>query len=64
MIGWKESAYLDTLAAAYAEAGEFLSAVKWQDKAISLASEELKGELRSRLDLYKAHKPYRDEPKK
>ena len=45
-------------------AGDFDAAVKWQTKAVELASERLKAELRSHVDLYKAHKPYRDEPKK
>jgi tetratricopeptide (TPR) repeat protein len=34
---WKESQYIDTLAAAYAEAGDFDSAVRYQEQAISTA---------------------------
>jgi tetratricopeptide (TPR) repeat protein len=64
LTGWKEEDYLDTLAAAYAANGDFPNAVKWQQKAIELAPEESKGVLRSRLDLYKAHKSYRDNVKK
>ena len=52
---------LDTLAAAYAEAGDFPKAVKWAEKAVEFAPKELKGELQSHLDLFKAHKPYREE---
>lgn len=51
-------------AAAYAENGEFGEAVKWQEKAIELAPTSEKADLRSRLELYKSGKPYRDEPKK
>ena len=64
LTSWKQANNLDTLAAAYAEAGDFDAAVKWQTKAVELASERLKAELRSHVDLYKAHKPYREEPKK
>ncbi|MCY2987212.1 MAG: tetratricopeptide repeat protein [Planctomycetota bacterium] len=58
------------LAAAYAEDGQFDKAVEWQTKAIELtakdksASDKRKQKLRTRLDLYKQNKPYRDEPKK
>jgi hypothetical protein len=57
---------IDTLAAAYAEAGDFAEAVQWQVKAIELLppnpSPLLKAPLQSRLDLYKSGKPFRDEP--
>jgi tetratricopeptide (TPR) repeat protein len=60
---WKEPGVFETLAAAYAENGEFSEAVKWQEKAIELASANDKADLRSRLDLYKSRKPYREKPK-
>ena len=59
LIGWENWAYLSTLAAAYAEAGQFDEAVRWAGKAIDLAPEESRGELRKRLSLYQAAKPYR-----
>jgi tetratricopeptide (TPR) repeat protein len=64
LTAWKRPEYLDTLAAAYAEAGNFDEAVKGELKAIELVSEKEKADYRSRLDLYKSHKPFRDESKK
>jgi serine/threonine-protein kinase len=59
---WKNPGFLDTLAAAYSEAGEFTEAVKWQEKAIELAPEEEKANCRFRLHLYKSGESYREEP--
>ncbi len=62
--------FLGTLAAAYAESGDFQKAVEWQAKAIDLAAtdksatEKDKAEANSRLELYRQGKPYRDELKK
>ncbi len=53
----------DTLAAAYAENGDFAKAREWQEKAIDLADEEGKTDGRARLELYKQGKPYRMEAK-
>ena len=52
---------LATLAAAYAEVGEFDKAVEWEEKAIQLyanADDRKKGE--ERIKLYKEKKPYRE----
>lgn len=55
-----QSQELDVLAAAYAESGKFAIAVTLQEKAVqSATTESSKSELRSRLELYKAEKPYR-----
>jgi tetratricopeptide (TPR) repeat protein len=58
--GWTNPAYLDTLAAAYAEAGDSEQAVKWQQKALDLAPLDQKEPLESRLKLYQQRKPYRE----
>jgi tetratricopeptide (TPR) repeat protein len=58
---WKFPDELTTLAAAYAEAGDFESALKWQSKANALysyADDEKKGE--ARFKLYQAGMPCRD----
>lgn len=51
---------LNTLAAAYAEAGRFEDAIKWQVNAIELTPEGNRDELKTRLQLYKTRKPYRE----
>ena len=61
---WKVADCLDTLAAAYAETGDFTKAVEWQTKAISGAVQKDTAEFQERLDIYKSGKPYRDEPRK
>jgi tetratricopeptide (TPR) repeat protein len=65
---WQDADDADTLAAAYAERGDFESAVKWQTKALELKldvlSDKKPEELRARLELYKSGKPYREELKK
>ncbi|HEX3869765.1 MAG TPA: hypothetical protein VHV77_04985, partial [Pirellulales bacterium] len=59
---WKAWGFLDTLAAAQAECGEFDSAVETQQKAIDLAPDHERADLKSRLDLYVAGKTYLDHP--
>ncbi|MCE9567731.1 MAG: hypothetical protein K8U57_37500 [Planctomycetes bacterium] len=62
----REGMYLDTLAAAYAEAGKFDDAVKTQEKALEDKSYVIRyGEGgQKRLQLYKDKKPFRTEPVK
>jgi hypothetical protein len=58
---WKEPALLDTLAASYAEAGDFTKAIEFQEKAIAAdASKKYEQGFKSRLSLYKESKPYRE----
>ena len=57
---WSEPGYLDTLAAACAECGEFDDAMKWQRKAMDQVSDPHRlTDFQSRLDLYASGKPAR-----
>lgn len=61
LTGWANAGYVDTLAAAYAEQGDFAQAVKWQREAMrdkALMKRDA-AELTARLDLYTQQKPYR-----
>jgi len=51
---------IDTLAAAYAEVGDFKQAILCQQEAIKRAPEENKDACRARLELYKHRKLYRE----
>ena len=61
---WKNRTYLATLAAAYAEAGDFENAVKLQSRAIEVgstaASVDQQARMQKRLELYRKKKPYRE----
>ncbi|MHC4416501.1 MAG: hypothetical protein ACYS0G_14610 [Planctomycetota bacterium] len=62
LTDWDDPSSLDTLAAAYAEAGSFGEAVKWQKEAMAKAPNAgTKEEYQSRLTLYETGQPYRDE---
>ncbi len=55
---------LDTLAAAYAESGDFRRAVNTQKKVITRLDQGTfnRDEILERLELYKNRKPWREEP--
>jgi tetratricopeptide (TPR) repeat protein len=55
---WLNWQCVDTLAAAYAAAGDYSSAKRCQRKANDLAPEEVQKELRDKLALYDDGKPY------
>jgi tetratricopeptide (TPR) repeat protein len=62
LSGAKDPATLDTLAAAYAEAGRFREAVQTARQALALATERLAGDLKARIALYESKHPFRDTP--
>jgi len=62
MTSWNDPDMLGTLAAAYAETGDFADAIKWQQKAVDLTSPTLLvtlNERQARLALYQNHRPWR-----
>ncbi len=68
LTDWKAPHILSTLAAAYAETGDFDAAVKWSSKAVELASKEhddpkakeTLDALKKELENYQAKKPTRE----
>jgi hypothetical protein len=62
LSGRKDPDHIDTLAAAYGEAGDFDKAIEYQKEALSFpAFEKADGKGgRERLELYARRQPYRD----
>lgn len=62
LSGGENPDHLDTLAAAYAEAGRFADAVRTAERALATAEpgSELAGAITQRLDGYRAGQPYRE----
>jgi len=58
---WKNPAWVDTLAAACAEAGDFAQAIKWETSYLEAPSlpKSNAAEATSRLKLYQARQPFR-----
>jgi tetratricopeptide (TPR) repeat protein len=58
---WKSGIWIDTLAAAHAEIGEFDNALKYQLQALKDPNlERVDPKAKGRVDLYKEEKPYRE----
>ncbi len=64
LIAWKSPFALGCLAAAYAEAGEFKAAVRWQKKTIELlaADDTFRPRYLERLAQFEKRQPYREQP--
>jgi tetratricopeptide (TPR) repeat protein len=66
LTGGRDPTVLDTLAAAYAEAGRFSDALPTAEQALALASSQkntaLADALRARIKLYQAGSPYHEAP--
>ncbi len=60
----RTASFLDTLGAAYAEAGEFEAAVAAQTRALELATPPERAEFALRLKLFREKKKYREAPGK
>ena len=58
---WKEWSFIDTLAAAEAELGDFEKAVEMQKKALEIAPAKVHDDCRERLRMYENKKPFRSE---
>ena len=57
---WKNYRYIETLAAACAEAGEFENAIKYQRRAVQAAPPDATRAARDRLQLFLQGRPYHD----
>jgi len=57
---YKAAHILSTLAAAYAESGDFQTAIQWVEKGVEVAKAEEKEPLGKELESYRAGKPWRE----
>ena len=57
---YKQAHILSTLAAGYAETGDFETAITWSKKAVESGGDELKGQLTKELESYEDKKPWRE----
>jgi tetratricopeptide (TPR) repeat protein len=64
MIKWKDAAAIDTLAAAYAESGDFDSALRYEQQATGApGAEQISRELQDHMASFKQHRPIRSSRK-
>jgi tetratricopeptide (TPR) repeat protein len=62
LTNWQIPGFVDTLAAAYAEVGDFASAIEWQKKAIDILTEGsfIRFDFETHLKLYESGQPARE----
>lgn len=60
LTNWKKDAYIETLAAAYAEKGDFDEAIKWLQKAMELGPNNFVEVRKKMLELFESGRPYRE----
>ena len=60
LTDYEQAHILSTLAAGYAETGDFETATKWSQKAVELGSEDQKEVLSKELESYRQGKPWRE----
>ena len=58
---YKQAYILSTLAAGYAETGDFDTAIKWSKKAVEIGGPNLHEALEKELKQYQSHEPWREE---
>ena len=62
--GWDDANWLDALAKAYAESGDYAQATQWQQRAVEKIDDFLpfqRDACKKRLEQYKAGQPFREE---
>jgi tetratricopeptide (TPR) repeat protein len=57
---YQQAHILSTLAAAYAETGDFETAVKWSQKSVDLGDQDIQEQLKQELESYQRKKPWRE----